>query len=257
MRFDLEGRIAVVTGAEGSVGGAICDKLAAQGVTVIATDLAGRIGAETDSRRALDVTDAASWQSLMAWVEAHHGKLDLLVNNAGLAPMATLEGTTQVQWQKAFAVNVEGVFLGMQAALPLLRAAGTARGESACVINIASAASNRATAFAAAYSASKAAVAQLTKAAGIEFAQLGYPVRAVSVHPACIKSDMIDNILDQFSKMGGGTPEALREAMIADHPLKRLVEPDEVADTVLFLASDAARYLNATEIHVDGGLTAN
>lgn len=256
MRFDLEGRIAVVTGAAGSVGQAICKRLAEQGVLVVATDLAGRIGAQTDTRRMLDVTDPASWGKLTGWLQARHGRLDLLVNNAGVAPMSSLETTSASQWESAFAVNVEGPFLGMQAALPLLRTGGAARGQSACVVNIASAASNRATAFAAAYSASKAAVAQLTKAAGIEFAQLGYPVRAVSVHPACVRSEMIDSILQQFCELTGERPEALRAAMIADHPLKRLVEPDEVADAVLFLASDAARYLNATEFHVDGGLTA-
>lgn len=257
MRFDLEGRVALVTGAAGSVGQEICARLAEQGVIVIATDLAAHISGEDDTRRALDVTNAADWRSVADWVAARHGRLDLLVNNAGVAPMASLEDTAQDDWRRAFAINVEGPFLGMQAMLPLLRKGGEARGGTACIVNISSAASQRATALSTAYSATKAAVAQLTKAAGIEFAQLGYPVRAVSLHPACVRSDMIDAILDRFSQITGGTPVAdLRAAMIADHPLKRLVEPREVADTILFLASDAASYLNATEIHVDGGLIA-
>jgi NAD(P)-dependent dehydrogenase (short-subunit alcohol dehydrogenase family) len=257
MRFDLEGRVAVVTGAAGSVGRAICNGLIQQGVTVIATDLRSRIGAEDDGHRALDVTDAADWEALADWIGDRHGALDLLVNNAGVAPMAALENFTQESWRLAFAVNVEGVFLGMKAMLPLLRAGGTRRDGTSAIVNIASASSQRATGFATAYGATKAAIAQLTKSAGIEFAQMGYPVRAVSIHPACVRSDMIDAILKQFSDLSGGVPvSTLRDQMIADHPLKRMVEPSEVADAVLFLASDAASYLNATELHVDGGLIA-
>lgn len=258
MRFDLDGRVAVVTGAAGSVGQAICEKLANDGVTVVATDLRSRIDRETGECRWLDVTDAAEWANLAAWIADRHGRLDLLVNNAGIAPMARLEDMPLDSWRKAFAVNVEGVFLGMQAMLPLLREGGVRRSGTSMIVNIASAASHRATAFATAYGATKAAVAQLTKAAGIEFAQMGDPVRAVSIHPACIRSEMIDGILENFSDLAGGLPiSELREQMIADHPLKRMVEPSEVADAVLFLASDAASYFNATELHIDGGLIAN
>lgn len=259
MRFDLEGRVALVTGAGGNIGAAICRRLTEQDAIVIAADIAGKPeGANCAEWLSLDVTSEDGWASVIADVTGRHGRLDMLVNNAGVAPMGTLEDTSLAEWKRCYAINVEGAFLGMRTATPLLRETGARSPHAACIVNIASAASNRATPFAAAYASSKAAVAHLTRAAGIEYAALGYRIRANSIHPAAVASDMIDGILARYSEITGGTPvEELRKAMIADHPMGRLVEPDEVAQSVLYLASDAAQYVNATELHVDGGLTAN
>lgn len=255
MQFDMSDRVAIVTGAAGNIGAAICRKLRDQGVTVVAADMALEDG--EDSRK-LDVTDEQSWQSLIGWVSEHHGRLDILVHNAGVAPMDKLEETDLAVWRKCQSVNVEGVFLGIKSATALLRESGARLPAGASVIVISSASSNRATPFAAAYATSKAGVSMLTKSAGIEFKALGYPIRCNSIHPACVKSDMIDNILKRYSVITGGVPiPDLHKAMIEDHPYKRMVEPDEVADAVVFLASDASAYINASELNVDGGLTAN
>ncbi|WP_428310505.1 SDR family oxidoreductase [Hydrocarboniphaga sp.] len=259
MNFGLKSRVVLVTGAAGNIGSAICRQLSQEQAIVIAADISPRPQqANVADWLHLDVTSEAGWAEVIATIAQRHGRLDVLVNNAGIAPMGTLEGTGYDEWRRCLAVNVDSVFLGMKAATPLLRETGAASAWFASVVNIASASSNRATAMASAYAASKAAVAQLTKAVGIEYLSLGYRVRANSVHPAAVQSDMIDQILQRYSVITGGTPvEDLRKAMIADHPMRRLVEPDEVARSVLFLASDASAYVNASEVHVDGGLTAN
>lgn len=259
MQFDLKDRIAVVTGAAGNIGAAICRKLREQGAVVIAADITARSDdAICDAWRILDVTKETSWAELVDWVRVNYGRLDILVNNAGVAPMGTLEGTSLSAWRRCQGINVDGVFMGMKAAMPLLKESGETLPAGASIVNIASAASNRATPFSAAYATSKAAVAMLTKAVGIENMTLRYRVRANSIHPAAVRSDMIETILADYSKITGGTPvEDLRKAMVAEHPMGRLVEPDEVADAVLFLVSDASQYINASELNVDGGLTAN
>ena len=255
----LAGRIAVVTGASGNIGAEICRKLRERGVKVISVDLAHCLGgSEADDWHALDVRDEQSWAALAAMIETKHGALDILVNNAGVAPMGRLEDMSLDEWRRCMAINVDGVMLGIRTLLGLLRAGAARGGHDARIVNLASASANRATPDAAAYCTSKAAVAMLTKAAAIEFASLGYPVRVNSVHPAAVNSDMISGILQRYSEIAGGVPvEDIRAGLIAQHPFGRLVEPEEVADAVLFLCTDAARYINATEIHVDGGMIAN
>lgn len=259
MTYDLSGRVAIVTGASGNIGAAIARKLREDGAVVVSADLPGHLGGdEADGWHPLDIVDEQSWATLLAWVAARHDRLDILVNNAGIAPMGKLEDMALDEWRRCMAINVDGAFLGIRSALPLLRATATAAGHDARIVNVASAAGVRASPMSSAYCTSKAAVGMLTKAAAIEFASLGYPVRANSVHPAAVESDMIDAILERYSQITGGTPVAdLRAGMIAGHPFGRLVHPDEVADAVLFLCSEAARYLNATEIHVDGGMIAS
>ncbi len=256
MTYDFGGRVALVTGASGNIGNAIARKLREDGALVVSADLPAQLG-DGDDWRALDIVEEESWATLIAWIRTRHGRLDILVNNAGIAPMGKLEDTRIEEWRRCLAINVDGAFLGIKTALPLLRESAERAGHDARIVNVASAAGIRASPLSSAYCTSKAAVGMLTKAAGIEFARLGYPVRANSVHPAAVESEMIENILKRYSEITGGTPvEALRAGLIAGHPLGRLVRPDEVADAVLFLCSDAARYLNATEIHVDGGMIA-
>lgn len=259
MTYDLSGRVALVTGASGNIGGAIARKLAEDGALVVSADLPAHLGGDEGAGwHPLDIVDEASWATLLAWIRARYGRLDILVNNAGVAPMGKLEDMAIVDWRRCMAINVDGAFLGIRTMVPLLCETAAKVGHDARIVNVASAAGVRASPLSSAYCTSKAAVGMLTKAAGIEFASLGYPVRVNSVHPAAVESDMIDAILDRYSEITGGTPvDDLRAGLIAGHPFGRLVRPDEVADSVLFLCSDAARYLNATEIHVDGGMIAS
>lgn len=249
--FDLTGRVALVTGAAGMIGAAIVAALAEMGATVVAADLA-----DPAPMSRLDVTDPASWQALAADVGARHGALDVLVNCAGVAPMGKLEDLDLATWRRTMAVNVEGVAIGIQACLPLLRAAGGRFHGGPSLINIASAASARPSAFSAAYCASKAAVAMLTKVAAVEFSALGYGIRVNSVHPGVVRSPMMDGILGTYAQDTGQSREALTDAILTRYPIKRFAEPAEVAAAVVYLASSEAAYVHGTEQHVDGGYLA-
>lgn len=246
--FDLTNRFAVVTGASGSIGAAIMRCLSDQGADVVGCDYNS-----ADLIRSLDVTDAVSWRSLAAFIAEQTEKVDILVNCAGLAPMGRIEDFDAAQWRSAMAVNVEGVALGLQAFLPLLKAGGYTRPGGASVVNIASAASRRPSAMSAAYCASKAAVAMLTKVAAVEFAALGYGIRVNSVHPGVVEGPMMDQILKSYSETTGAAPSDLKTAILDRYLVKRFADPAEVATSVLYLASDEAAYINGTEQHVDGG----
>ena len=246
--FDLQDRVALVTGAAGAIGKAIASALAARGAIVIGADRAAG-----ENVRALDVTDHASWTSLAEAVKGEHGHLDILVNCAGIAPMGSIEDTSLDQWRATMAVNVEGTLLGTQVFLPLLRAAEGRTGAGPVIVNIASAASRRPAAFSAAYCSSKAAVAMLTKAAALEFATLGYGVRVNSIHPGVVDSPMMDDILQTYSKSTGSSATALKDGILAAYTVKRFARPDEIAAAVVYLSSDEASYLNGAEQVVDGG----
>lgn len=250
--MNLEGLVAVVTGAAGNIGGAICKALTDAGATVHATDIRGDAA---QGLHAHDVTSAESWAAVVEDIRARHGHLDILVNNAGVAPMGMLEETTLDEWHKCMAINVESVLLGMQSALPLLRAAPERPG-GASVINIASGAANLPTPMSGLYCTSKAAVVMLSKVAAIEFSRGNYGVRVNTVNPGVVESAMIDGILERYTKISGLPVDDLRASMKADVPMGRLAQPDDVADGVAFLASGAARYITGTELHVDGGRTA-
>ncbi len=251
--FRLDGRVALVTGAAGNIGQAVCDALRRAGADVHGTDLAA------DAARAIepmDVTCERDWAETIARVEARSGRLDVLVNNAGIAPMARIADTTREEWRRCFAINVESALIGMQVALPLLRRGGDRPG-GASIINIASAAANKPSPMAAAYCSSKAALVMLSRTAAVEFGRLGYGVRVNTVNPGAVESAMIDGIVARYSQiLGGESEDALKAAMRTDVPLGRLARPDDVADAVLYLASSASRFVHGSELHVDGGLTA-
>lgn len=250
--FDLTGRVALVTGGAGMIGAAIVAALEDHGATVIAADLTG-----PSSIQRLDVTDPVSWQALAADIGDQLGSLDVLVNCAGIAPMGKLEELDLEVWRRAMAVNVDGVAIGMQTCLPLLRVAGRRFHGGASIINIASAASVRASPFSAAYCASKAAVAMLTKVAALEFRALGYDIRVNSVHPGVVRSPMMEDILCTYARDTGESSEVLTDAILNRYPIKRFAEPSEVAAAVIYLASSEAAFVHASEHHVDGGYLAN
>lgn len=253
----LDGAIALVTGANGDIGSAVCDLLEARGATVIRSDL--RPSADgADGFLPLDVTSEASWSETLATIESRHGALDILVNNAGIAPMERLDAMALEDWRRCQQVNVEGMFLGLKLASPLLARSGSRRPGGASVVNLCSGASDRPAAFSAAYCVSKAAARMLTRVAAVEFAALKQPIRVNSVHPGVVESAMMDDILATYSRITGGTPvEDLRAGVASGNPMGRFVEPAEVAEAVAFLASSAARYVHGDAIHVDGGYAAS
>jgi NAD(P)-dependent dehydrogenase (short-subunit alcohol dehydrogenase family) len=250
----VQDRIAIVTGGGTGIGRATARRLAEEGAKVTVAELnaeagrqvAGEIGGDFVRH---DVRQEADWQRLMAEVLARHGRLDILVNNAGiLATQAsqTIEDTGLDEWRKVQSVNVEGVFLGCKHGVETMRANGGA------IVNLSSIAGLVATPYVAAYGASKGAVRQLTKSVAIWCGRKGYRIRCNSVHPGIIQTDMGEQVM----RLGGGDPEAAWKARIALIPIGEPGRPEDIANGILFLASEEARHVTGAELVIDGGMTA-
>jgi len=189
----------------------------------------------------LDVTQESDWQRAVETAVSRFGKLDVLVNNAGIVRRTSLEDTTNDDWDLVMAVNAKGVFLGTKAAIPEMRKAG-----GGSIINISSTAGITGDNITQpSYNASKGAVRIFTKSTAIQYAKEG--IRANSVHPGSIDTPMAENRLTN--------PELQRQAE-ARCPLGRTAHPDEVAYGVLFLASDESSFMTGSELVIDGGETA-
>lgn len=251
----LEGVVAVVTGAAGGVGSAICAALAHAGARVIGTDLGeAPEDASVDLWLRLDVTSAQEWTQVIEETQRRFGRLDCLVNNAGIHISENLTELTLEQWRRMMSVNCESIFLSMQAALPLLRESGQERAGGASIVNIVSAAGLRGFARQTGYCASKGAATLLTKAAAKEFAALDYPVRVNSIHPTGLETAMVESLLERLVQEGVfSSVEEGKAKANASLPMKRLGKPEEVAGAVVFLCSPAASYMTGEEICIDGG----
>lgn len=254
----LTGSVVLVTGAAGVIGHALISAFKQQGAQVIGADLRSSDGPVLcDEWHALDVASEEQWSDTIAAVRRSFGALHVLINNAGLAPIGRLEDTSLAEWRRCQSINVDGAFIGMKTALPLLRESGAERVGGSVIINIASGAADRPASFAAAYSTSKAAVAMLTRAAAVELGQLGYPVRVNSVHPGSVSSTMMTSIAERFVELGvASSVEDMEQAIASGAPMKRYVTPEEVADAAVFLASPQARFIHGEALHVDGGYAA-
>jgi NAD(P)-dependent dehydrogenase (short-subunit alcohol dehydrogenase family) len=248
MRFD--GETVFVTGAGAGIGEAIARRCAEAGAFVVATDVdeegaaatAADIGDAVAHR--LDVTDADRVHELVDEVAAEHG-LDVMVNNAGIGhPPAVAEEVDPAVFEHVLDVNVRGVWHGTQAALPHLKEQG-----SGSVVNVASLAALYGLPRQAVYSLTKAAVLNFTRAVAAEAGRDG--VRANAVCPGFVDTELGRAYFQQSSD-----PEAARERMLEQYPLGRLGEPEEVADAVLFLASDAASWITGHGLVIDGGFSA-
>lgn len=255
---DLAGMVAVVSGAAKGIGRACAERLAAAGASVIVADLREDEGAATvrsiveNGGKAeflpLDVTSEDSWIALAAHVDKSHGKLDVLVNNAGIA--ISSPDTSQMKladFERQLAVNVTGVFLGCKHAIPLLRKAG-----KGSIINVSSTAGMRGSRGMAGYSASKGAVRLFSKSLAQELGPLG--IRVNSIHPGLVGTDLWQQI--DAPSVPGGDLDLLNEMAKKAVPLGRRGEPADIADAVVWLASDESRYVSGTEIVVDGAMTA-
>lgn len=244
-------KIALVTGAASGLGAAIAQRLHADGMWVILTDIDQPGGqqrvAELGERAeffALDVTREDRWRELMAWVHQQHGRLDVLVNNAGITTMGSIETLSLELLKREFAVNVDSVFLGCQNAIGLMKTTGGA------IINIASGCSRKVKAELAGYNATKAAVTMLSKTVALHCARQNYGIRVNTVHPGAMRTPIVDKVLQQSEQ-----PEALLASFVADHPIGRIGEPQDIAAMVSFLASDQASFATGAEFFVDGGMT--
>ena len=250
-------KIALVTGAGSGLGEAMARRLAEEGALVVATDIdlaavqrvaaaivaaGGRAEAELQ-----DVTDEARWTALVDAVLARHGRLDVLVNNAGIALTGTAEHTTLEDWRRTQRVNLDAVFLGTREGIRAMKA----RGGS--IINISSIEGIIGDPLTAAYNASKGGVRVFTKSAALHCAAEGYGIRVNSVHPGFILTPMVENAL---AAMPAADAEAFRARIMDSIPVRAMGEPGDVANGVLFLASDESRYMTGAELVIDGGYTA-
>lgn len=252
----VAGKIAIVSGAAAGIGRATALRLAEEGAKICLGDI-DRTGAEScaaDIRArggeafplALDVAEEADWRRIINATVERFGGLDILVNNAGIAFAAGLEETTTEQWRRIMAVNVDSVFFGCKFALPAMRESG-----GGAIVNISSILGLVGSPVQAAYSATKGAVRLFTKGVALECAEAGWNIRVNSVHPAYIRTPMVERYAETWGSLKKGL-EALGDL----HPIGRVGEAEEVANAVLYLASDEAKFVTGAELLIDGGYTA-
>jgi cyclopentanol dehydrogenase len=247
----LDGKVALISGGARGQGACEAQLFCAEGARVLFGDVLDDEGRalEEELRSAghdaayvhLDVTKEDDWQAAVALAESRYGKLDVLVNNAGILIRGSIEETTEEEWDRIMAVNVKGVFLGTKSAIPALRRAG-----GGSIINISSVAGLvGSTTTSAAYTATKGAVRLFTKATAIQHVKDG--IRCNSVHPGPITTEMIR----ELQANEGDWSDRLTRL-----PMKRAGAPEEVAYGVLFLASDESSYMTGSELVIDGGTAA-
>lgn len=255
MTINLNDVVAVVTGANGGIGSAVVNAMTAAGARVIATDRDPETTLSDCERYIpLDVTSAVGWASLADLIGREYGRVDALVHNAGISIVTKFEDTPLAEFHRVNAVNVDSVIIGTQALLGLLIESGKARTGGAAVVTISSVGGLRGAPFNAAYCTSKAAVAMLSKCMGAEFAALGYKVRVNSLHPGGIDTGMLDGIFQRYVDLGVMPDVATAIAgTAARHPIGRMGRPDEIANGVVFLCSDAASFMTCDELVIDGG----
>lgn len=256
MSGSLEGTVALVTGAGGGIGRATVEALRAVGAEVVASDLKAPSCGTLDL--AQDVTDEAGWTHLADVIRERWGRLDCLVNNAGIATVSTIENNDLLAWRRQMSVNVDALLLSCKAMLPLLRESGKTRAGGASVVNLSSVGGIGGAPFMAAYCTSKGAVRLFSKSAALEFAALKYNIRVNSVHPGGIETAMMDEIIDAYVAMGAAPDRATARAGVdAQHPLGRWGKPEEIASGILFLCSPASSFMTGSELVIDGGFTAH
>jgi 3(or 17)beta-hydroxysteroid dehydrogenase len=252
----VQGKVAMITGAGKGLGRAASLMLADEGASVITTDLDEKSGqATSDQIKAHggeslfvrhDVSQPQDWLDVMETVEEKFGRLDVLVNNAGVAIAKNIEETTMEDWRLTMAVNADGVFLGCKHALALMKQSG-----GGSIINLSSIDGIIGEADLAAYCASKGAVRTLTKAVAVHCAEAGYRIRCNSIHPGYIWTPQTENYLRELGNLEEEKAKAVRR-----HPIGFLGEPNDIAYMVLYLASDESRFVTGSEMIVDGGYLA-
>ncbi|WPN45553.1 MULTISPECIES: SDR family oxidoreductase [unclassified Pseudomonas] len=242
----VHGKVALVTGGAKGIGAASVRLLAAEGAQVLISDLdveAGQaLAAQIGPAAAFihhDVSSEAQWRQVIDHVREHYGRLDILVNNAGILICGSIEETSLEQWQKVMRVNADSVFLGCREGIALMKDTGGS------IINLSSIAALAGRDDYLAYSASKGAVAALSRSVAVLCRRRKYRIRCNTLHP--------DGVLTDMTR--GGFPEGVdpNRLTIDSDPMNRMCRPEDVAASVLFLASDEARAINGVELRIDSG----
>jgi 3(or 17)beta-hydroxysteroid dehydrogenase len=248
----VEGKIALITGGASGIGFAAANLLLDEGAKVILTDRDETLSApalaplrQRASIRSLEVTREADWIAVTDAVAAEFGRLDIVVNCAGVVLLKDFEATTLEEWRALMAVNLDGTFLGCKHAVRVMKD----RGGS--IVNMSSVAGIIGSGNLAAYSASKGGVRLLTKSVALHCARRGYDIRCNSVHPSFVETPMLRSMI-----ASARDPKKLEDNFMHAAPLGRLAQPAEIARTILFLASDESAFTTGAELVIDGGLTA-
>ncbi|PPQ35897.1 L-iditol 2-dehydrogenase [Rhodopila globiformis] len=252
--MNLQGKIAVVTGAGRGIGRAICERYVQEGAFVFVTDVdepraqavAAALGQQAAALK-LDVTRQDSIDAMIQAVVAQKGRLDILVNNAGIFDLAPIVEITRDSYRRVFAINVEGLLFTLQAAAKQM----IAQGQGGKIINFASQAGRRGEALVAVYCASKAAVISLTQSAGLNL--IRYRINVNAIAPGVVDGEHWDHVDSLFAKYEGLVPGEKKRQVGAAVPFGRMARPEEIGGLATFLASSDADYIVAQTYNIDGG----
>jgi NAD(P)-dependent dehydrogenase (short-subunit alcohol dehydrogenase family) len=255
----VEGKVALVTGGASGIGKGCAERLAAEGATVVLTDMLDDLGQAVAANiigaggkaefLSHDVTDEDAWVGVIARVKAAHGRLDVLVNNAGISIGGSVLEMPLESWRRLMAVNLDGVFLGTKHSIPLMRESG----DGGSIVNMSSTAGLKGAARLAGYCATKGGVRLFTKAVAMECGNAKDGIRVNSVHPGLIDTPIWQGGAARRAPANSG---ADLDAMSASFvPLGVKGVPLDIANAVLWLASEESRYVTGTELVIDGGLT--
>ena len=252
----VENKIALITGAAQGLGAAIAELLAREGASVVMTDIntqgvlqkAKEINADGLDKAIAweqDVSSEAAWQQTIDAISERFGRLEILVNNAGIGSICSVEDETYENWRRVHAVDLDSVFLGCKYGIPLM-----ANSDAGSIVNVSSISGIIAGHNLAAYNSAKAAVRHLSKSVALHCAHARNNIRCNSVHPVFIDTPILDGLA------GGQDRAAALEKLGRQIPLGRVGKPDDVAYAVLYLASDESQFVTGSEIKIDGGISA-
>ena len=249
----LEGKTALVTGAASGIGLQTSIRLAEEGALVMMTDInheeglqqAEKLGANATFLK-LDITEEEEWISALDETVKRFDRLDILVNSAGMVLIADVEQITLEDWRKVHAVNLDGTFLGCKHGVRVMKEFG-----AGSIINLSSVSGMIGGFNLAAYNSSKGAVRMLTKSVALHCARAGYGIRCNSIHPTFIETPMLESMIRDSPD-----PEKARQTLVRQVPLRRIGKPDDVANMIVYLASDESTFVTGTEMVIDGGVIA-
>lgn len=263
----LTGRVALVTGGLRGIGLACVERFLAEGAQVVLTDLEdpgselARSTLENLGQAAsyihADVTSEDDWSAVLHAVEHQHGKLHILVNNAGTDLTGPVADISLQSWHRIMGINVDGVFLGVRTFVPLLERSGADVKGGSSIINVSSIMGLVGMSEVAGYNASKGAVRLFTKSIALEFAQKKMPIRANSLHPGFVVTPLLEAGFQRWVESGAAEkPQDLVDMVAGNTPIGRLADPSELASAAFFLASSDSSYMTGAELVIDGGWTA-
>jgi len=249
----LEGKTALVTGAASGIGLQTSIRLAEEGALVMMTDINHVEGLQQVEKLVanatflkLDITEEEEWISVLDETVKRFDRLDILVNSAGMVLIADVEQITLEDWRKVHAVNLDGTFLGCKHGVRVMKEFG-----AGSIINLSSVSGMIGGFNLAAYNSSKGAVRMLTKSVALHCARAGYGIRCNSIHPTFIETPMLESMIRDSPD-----PEKARQTLVRQVPLRRIGKPDDVANMIVYLASDESTFVTGTEMVIDGGVIA-